>query len=196
MVINLGRTLPMAEHVRGKRSAITCHLKCASACARGVCNTSANESFRDIVDAQLSRRALLGLGAMGAAAIVLAPPLGGGRPLGAVAAPAGETGAFGFTAIDPVPHTVDSFVVPEGFDWTPIIRWGDPLFADSPAFDAADQTPEAQARQFGYNVDYTDVIRTSATTAILFVTTSTRTSRSCSRPRSSRATPSACARWA
>ncbi|GAA4188599.1 PhoX family phosphatase [Microbacterium oryzae] len=169
MVINLGRTLPMAEHVRGKRSAITCHLKCASACARGVCNTSANESFRDIVDAQLSRRALLGLGAMGAAAIVLAPPLGGGRPLGAVAAPAGETGAFGFTAIDPVPHTVDSFVVPEGFDWTPIIRWGDPLFADSPAFDAADQTPEAQARQFGYNVDYTDVIRTSATTAILFV---------------------------
>ncbi|MDN3309743.1 PhoX family phosphatase [Microbacterium oryzae] len=169
MVINLGRTLPMAERVKGKRSAVTCHLKCASACARGVCNTSANASFRDIVDAQLSRRALLGLGAMGAAAIVLAPSLGSARPSTAAAAPAGETGAFGFTAIDPVPHTVDSFVVPEGFDWTPIIRWGDPLFADSPAFDAANQSPEAQARQFGYNVDYTDVIRTSATTAILFV---------------------------
>ncbi|WP_419775789.1 PhoX family protein [Microbacterium barkeri] len=172
MVINLGRTLPMAQHVKGKRSAVTCHLKCANACAKGVCNTSGNGYFRDIVDAQLSRRALLGLGAAGAAAIVLAPSLAGQRAAastGTAYAAVGETGAFGFAPIDPVAYTVDSFVVPEGFDWTPIIRWGDPLFADSPAFDALNQTPEAQARQFGYNVDYTDIIRTSATTAILFV---------------------------
>ncbi|MDR6865609.1 secreted PhoX family phosphatase [Microbacterium resistens] len=174
MVINIGRTsLPMAQHVKGKRSAVTCHLKCGNACAQGVCNESSNGYFRDIVDAQLSRRALLGFGAVGAAAIVLAPSLSGGQAAAAATgvpmAPVGGTGAFGFTPIDPVAHTVDTFAVPDGFDWTPIIRWGDPLFADSPAFDPANQTPEAQARQFGYNVDYTDVIRTSPTTAILFV---------------------------
>jgi len=173
MTINLGRTiLPMAQHVKGKRSAVTCQLKCNNACAKGVCNTSSNSYFRDIVDAQLSRRALLGFGAAGAAAIVLAPALTGVSSAAAAAAPAvpvGQTGAFGFTPIAPVAHTVDTFAVPEGFDWTPILRWGDPLFADSPAFDTSNQTAAAQARQFGYNVDYTDIIRTSATTAILFV---------------------------
>lgn len=174
MVINVGRTsLPMAQHVKGKRSAVTCHLKCGDACSKGVCNVSSNGYFRDIVDAQLSRRALFGLGAVGAATIVLAPALSGVQPAtastGMPLAPVGAGGAFGFAPIEPIAHTVDGFVVPEGFDWTPIIRWGDPLFADSPAFDVNDQTPDAQARQFGYNVDYTDVIRTSATTAILFV---------------------------
>ncbi|MGO2061108.1 MAG: phosphatase, partial [Microbacterium gubbeenense] len=121
MTINLGRTiLPMAQHVKGKRSAVTCQLKCNNACAKGVCNTSSNSYFRDIVDAQLSRRALLGFGAAGAAAIVLAPALTGGSSAAAAAAPAvpvGQTGAFGFTPIAPVAHTVDTFAVPEGFDW-------------------------------------------------------------------------------
>ena len=174
MVINIGRTsLPMAQHVKGKRSAVTCHLKCGDACTKDVCNVSSNGYFRDIVDAQLSRRALFGLGAAGAAAIVLTPALAGAQPAaastGAPGVPIGAGGAFGFTPIAPIAHTVDGFAVPEGFDWTPIIRWGDPLFSDSPAFDVDDQTPQAQARQFGYNVDYTDIIRTSATTALLFV---------------------------
>ena len=173
MAVNIGRTLlPMAGHVRGKRSAITCHLKCGDACAKGVCNTSSNSYFRDIVDAQISRRSILGMGLAGAAAIVLGPTLLGGERAHAAAATltaVGETGAFGFTPIDPVAYTIDEFTVPEGFDWAPILRWGDPLFADSPAFDLLNQTAEAQARQFGYNVDYTDIIRTSATTAILFV---------------------------
>ncbi|GAA2000962.1 PhoX family phosphatase [Brevibacterium samyangense] len=164
MAIDLG--LPMAAHVKGKRSAVTCALKCANACARGVCNTSSNSYFRDIVNAKLSRRAALGLGVVGAAGVVLAPAVTSGAPALAATAP---EGTFGFTPIDPVPYTTDSFVVPEGFDWAPILRWGDPLFDDSPAFDATNQTPEAQARQFGYNVDYTDIIRTSDTTAILFV---------------------------
>ncbi|MFY9713214.1 MAG: PhoX family phosphatase [Microbacterium sp.] len=172
--MNIGRTsLPMAGHVRGKRSAVTCHLKCANACADGVCNTSSNGYLRDIIDAQLSRRSLLGFGAAAVASIVLAPALTGAQSAtaatGVPMAPVGATGAFGFEPIAPVAYTVDSFVVPKGFDWAPIIRWGDPMFGDSPAFDVADQTPEAQARQFGYNVDYTDVIRTSPTTAILFV---------------------------
>ncbi|ODN68557.1 hypothetical protein A6302_04145 [Methylobrevis pamukkalensis] len=39
-----------------------------------------------------------------------------------------------------------------------LLRWGDALFPDSPAFDPANQTPEAQARQFGYNNDYVGYI--------------------------------------
>ena len=34
------RLLPMSDHVRGKRSAVTCQLKCANACLGPECNTS------------------------------------------------------------------------------------------------------------------------------------------------------------
>ena len=47
-----------------------------------------------------------------------------------------------------------AFTVPDGYTWKPIIRWGDPLFSSTPAFDIEAQTPEAQAGQFGYNSDY------------------------------------------
>ncbi len=35
-----------------------------------------------------------------------------------------------------------------------LIRWGDPLFRDSPKFDPLNQTAAAQLKQFGYNNDY------------------------------------------
>ena len=52
-------------------------------------------------------------------------------------------------------------MVPEGFDWSPIIRWGDPMFEDSPEFDPYHQTAEAQSRQFGDNNDYLDILADS-----------------------------------
>jgi secreted PhoX family phosphatase len=159
---------PMADHVRGKRSAVTCHFKCGNACLGPECNTSANPHFRDIASAALTRRALLGFGAAGAVGIALAAATPAGS---ASAAPEGAAfggGGLPFDAIAPVPNIVDDFNVPAGYTWAPIIRWGDPLFSSVPALDFANQTAEAQAGQFGYNVDYIDVIADrSGRTAVL-----------------------------
>ncbi|MCM6763618.1 PhoX family phosphatase, partial [Rathayibacter sp. ZW T2_19] len=149
--------LPMAGHTRGKRSPVTCALKCANACSAATCNTSHNSYFRDIVGAQISRRGALGLGLAGAVTIAVASP-GAPTAEAATAAAAGDGSPLVFSPIAPVPYTVDEFTVPEGFAWQPIIRWGDPLFADSTEFDIADQTGAAQSGQFGYNNDYTDIV--------------------------------------
>ncbi|HKP08267.1 MAG TPA: phosphatase, partial [Microbacterium sp.] len=61
----------MADHVRGKRLAVTCQYKCANACLGPECNSSHNETFQEVASAALSRRALLGLGAAGAVAITV-----------------------------------------------------------------------------------------------------------------------------
>ncbi|WP_306899928.1 PhoX family protein [Arthrobacter sp. B1I2] len=155
--------LPMLGHTKGKRSPVTCALKCDNACAGDVCNTSSNSYFRDIASATLSRRAALGMGAAGALAVVLGSAVTSAEPASAAGLSKAAKEGFGesklkFTAIKPVDKAVDAFTVPEGFTWQPIIRWGDPLFADSPDFDLDNQTAAAQARQFGYNNDYTDIV--------------------------------------
>ncbi|MCW4464083.1 PhoX family phosphatase [Glutamicibacter sp. MNS18] len=153
------RLLPMQGHTRGNRSAATCHYKCGDACAQPYSNTSENAYFKDIADAALSRRKVLGLGALGAAALVVGP-----QRLSAPAAQAGTapvtpgSGKLPFTAIGPVSRSVDTMSVPEGYDWRAIIRWGDPLFGHSPNFDAANQSARAQSQQFGYNCDYLDIL--------------------------------------
>ncbi|TDN88557.1 PhoX family phosphatase [Microbacterium sp. BK668] len=172
------RSLPMADHARGKRSAVTCQFKCANACTKPECNTSSNETFQQVAARALSRRAVLGLGAAGALALTFA-----GNASGAPGAAALDLDAFGpglpdlppkglsklpYQAIAPVPANVDQFVVPSGYRWAPIIRWGDPLFTESPVFDIGAQSAEAQALQFGYNSDYLDIIPDkSLTTGVL-----------------------------
>jgi secreted PhoX family phosphatase len=68
-----------------------------------------------------------------------------------------------FDPIAPVPQKVDAITVPYGYRWTPILRWGDPLFADSPDFAPGSPNAAAQALQFGYNNDFLaimDIVRT------------------------------------
>jgi secreted PhoX family phosphatase len=146
----------MAGHTKGKRSPVTCQLKCGNACAMGVCNQSDNEYFKDIVASALSRRSvILGAGA-GALALTFAAfdtPFGGRTPAAHAAAP-----GLTFTPISPVNATVDDFIVPAGYQWAPIIRWGDPILAGAPDFDIDNQTPEAQTLQYGYNNDYLDIL--------------------------------------
>lgn len=52
--------------------------------------------------------------------------------------------------------TKDAIEVAPGYKSSVLIKWGDPLFSDSPAFDPMAQTAAAQARQFGYNNDWMD----------------------------------------
>ena len=151
------RSLPMADHVRGKRSAVTCQLKCANACLGPECNTSDNAHFRDIASAALTRRSVLGFGLAGAIGLAVGGLGGGGGTSAAFAAQPGTAG-LAFGPIDPVGRLVDDFTVPAGYRWQPIIRWGDPLFSSVPALEFDNQTAEAQTGQFGYNSDYLDII--------------------------------------
>ncbi|WP_153143036.1 PhoX family protein [Nesterenkonia halophila] len=148
--------LPMLDHVRGKRSAVTCALKCDNICARAACNTSDNDYFRDVASSALSRRQMLGAGAAGALALAVgaASDVAGTQP---AAAKSWGASKLTFTPIDPVHHAVDGLIVPEGYTWEPVIRWGDGLFPDSPAFDPENQSADSQAKQFGYNNDYLEI---------------------------------------
>ncbi|WP_314214159.1 PhoX family phosphatase [Pseudarthrobacter equi] len=168
--------LPMLGHTKGKRSPVTCALKCDNACAGETCNTSSNSYFRDVASATMSRRAALGLGAAGALAVALGSAVTSAEPASAAGLSKAAKEGFGksklkFTAIKPVDAAVDAVTVPDGFTWQPVIRWGDPLFSDSPDFDINKQTAAAQARQFGYNNDYTDILEipnTKGRRAVLF----------------------------
>lgn len=159
--------LPLTPHARGKRSPVTCRLKCADACSHAVPNTSENEYFRDVAGRALSRRALLGGLAVGAAAVVVGAQAVASPPAAAQGALAAGRGhghgnrparGLAFGPIAPQAAATDAVVVPDGYAWRPIIRWGDPILPGGADFDVARQTPEQQALQFGYNNDYLDIL--------------------------------------
>ncbi|MDQ1675778.1 MAG: uncharacterized protein QOC93_922 [Actinomycetota bacterium] len=159
------RLLPLADGHLG-RSAMTCTYRCGNACAHPAPNTSDNSYFGDLVDAHLSRRGLLRLGAAGA--IVAGFTAAGGlpaaatpsRPAGAAAPPGrGPRPGGGALTFSPIPpNTLDAVIVPNGYDHAVVIRWGEPVVAGAPAFDVHRQSPAAQARQFGYNNDFLGVV--------------------------------------
>jgi len=156
------QTLPMLGQTHGTRSATTCHLKCDSACAHPVLNTSDAPSFREVATTQLNRRTLLA--GAGALALSTAVPTLVGPEVAAAAPAAAAAGKavrpLAFTPIAAVADTVDALTVPKGYQWDTILRWGDPLFHSSPAFRPSTPDAEAQELQFGYNNDYLDIIVT------------------------------------
>jgi secreted PhoX family phosphatase len=166
MSVSSGRKfslLPMLGHTKGKRSAVTCALKCDNACSGEVCNTSSNSYFRDIASATMSRRAALGFGAAGALAVVLGSAVTSAEPASAAGLSKAAKEGFSssklkFTPIASIDAAVDAVTVPEGFTWQPVIRWGDPIFNGTPEFDLNNQTAAAQEKQFGYNNDYSSII--------------------------------------
>jgi secreted PhoX family phosphatase len=119
-------------------------------------NCGVNPSIADLVNVRLGRRdALKGLSA--SLALIAAPAgLAGAVAPGAAraetpaAAPAASSLSFPELA-----HGYDAdHHVAEGYDAQVVIRWGDKVLADAPAFDPERQTAAAQSKQFGYNNDF------------------------------------------
>src|SRR5699024_2957313 len=120
---------------------------------------------------------MLGVGTAGAMSVLVAactPEAGGPRPQDDGTAGTSEGSAGGgksltFERIEPVDDAEDSFDVPHGYTWTPILRWGDPLLEESAEFDIDAQSAQAQQMQFGYNNDFLAILPTDqANRALLY----------------------------
>jgi len=130
---------------------MTCAYRCGNACAHTPPNTSDNPYFGDIVKEAMSRRGFLKTGA--AAGIVLYA--GAQAPSALAQSSTGSSSRNGELTFDPVaPNSVDDVIVPNGYSYEILVKWGEPILADAPEFDFNNQTGEAQAQQFGYNCDY------------------------------------------
>ncbi|MGO4360736.1 PhoX family protein [Terrabacter sp. RAF57] len=167
------KLLPLIATPRhGSRSRMTCQYRCNNACDAPVPNESANPAMRDLVEGALARRSVLKGGAIGAGALVV-----GGLATATPAAAAGASAAAGRSrttadvgraAFTPVaPNRADAVTNAPEFTHNVVIRWGDPVEAGAPRFDAHAQTPEAQAQQFGYNNDYVGVLPLEGRRALL-----------------------------
>lgn len=109
------------------------------------------ETIGDLIGKRLSRRGFLGgISAVSGLALAGCTTIrSGAEDSSGVEA---VNGAFHF---DELARGLDqTHHVAPGHNADVLIRWGDALFADSPAFDPANQTAEAQRRQFGYNNDF------------------------------------------
>ncbi len=117
------------------------------------------DTFAEVLARRISRRNLL-KSSVAASAIVLVGPesADAAHPESADAAREASPvpGAAGSTLnFEPISQdTSDQIKVAPGHRATPFLRWGDPITADAPDFDPTNQTPEAQAKQFGYNCDW------------------------------------------
>ncbi|MEO1041504.1 MAG: PhoX family phosphatase [Pseudomonadota bacterium] len=101
-----------------------------------------------LIDIRLSRRGFVA--GLGAAAVV---PVAGCSPTADTPTVADIPKApFNF---DEIARGLDEMHhLAAGYRGDLLLRWGDPLFDDSPVFDVFAQSADAQERQFGYNNDY------------------------------------------
>ncbi|MGH6867244.1 MAG: PhoX family protein [Methyloceanibacter sp.] len=109
---------------------------------------SDRDAIGDIILKRYSRRAVLsGMLGTAAASSLFGPVLAGDEVRGepAASSPDSEELAAG---IDETHHLA------KGCRADVLLRWGDPLFPDSPRFDPRKQSAAAQLKQFGYNNDY------------------------------------------
>ncbi len=122
----------------------------------GLSNPAPQRPIGEMIAERLSRR-----GALAGAAALLLPEMAAAQAPAPRAhdvgnAPDAGPSSLGFTELRHRYSQRDT--VAEGHEIQTLIRWGDPLFNDSPAFDPLKQTAATQAKQFGYNCDYIAVM--------------------------------------
>lgn len=100
--------------------------------------------FEVLAEKAMSRRGFLrGSTALGLSAFVLGTT--------SLTTPAAAS-RFGFEAVPT--STADTVIVPEGYSWQVLVRWGDPLWSKGKAFDQNSRgTATSQALSFGDNND-------------------------------------------
>ncbi len=116
-------------------------------------NPTDNRTMGEIIATRFSRRGLL-KGSLAVTAI--AATVGQVALVTADKARAAGGSAFSFDELEA--GVDDKHHVAAGYDADVLLRWGDPLFTDSPDFDPTKQSAEAQVKQFGYNNDYVGYI--------------------------------------
>jgi secreted PhoX family phosphatase len=112
-------------------------------------NASGNPTLGDVIAQRYDRRDIL-RGALGVVAIAATV-----SPLAIAAAEkahAADGTRFSFKEV--AAGVDEKHYVAEGYDADILMRWGDPVLPDAPAFDPMKQTAAAQKLQFGYNSDY------------------------------------------
>ena len=105
------------------------------------------ETFQEVLSRNIARRSFL-KGALISAPLILAGPGALQRHFAQAAEDSGLR--FKPTSLD----NQDRVLVAEGYDAQVLIRWGDPVFRDSPSFNPLNQSKLTQEHQFGYNCDY------------------------------------------
>ena len=107
------------------------------------------DTIGDIILRRFSRRDMM----RGTLGVVAAAALFGPAALASRDARA-ETAADRFNFAEVAAGVDETHHVADGYQADILLRWGDPLFPDSPAFDPLNQSAAAQLKQFGYNNDY------------------------------------------
>jgi secreted PhoX family phosphatase len=107
-------------------------------------NSSAEPTIDTLIERRTSRRdALKLLGAIGSAGAAIVP---------FTPAEAAGPSTLGFTEI--AQSYDETHHVAPGYGVQTLLRWGDPVVADAPAFDPSNVSAASQALQFGYNCDF------------------------------------------
>jgi uncharacterized protein len=114
-------------------------------------NASANPTIGDIIAERFSRRGLM-KGALGVAAIAATTGMAAMTRARAEGQATSPVSRFRFEELEA--KVEQDHAVANGYDADVLIRWGDTVLPDAPAFDPAAQSADAQRKQFGYNNDF------------------------------------------
>ncbi|PYE81347.1 hypothetical protein DFP88_10625 [Pseudoroseicyclus aestuarii] len=116
-------------------------------------NPTDSRTMGEIIAARFSRRGFL-QGSLATTAIAATV----GRTAFDAAPAAAQTSGSAFSFPEVTAGVDADHHVAEGYDADVLLRWGDPLFPDAPAFDPDNQSEQSQERQFGYNNDFVGYI--------------------------------------